>query len=195
MITAHGMHMAKLGLGTWRTSGKECIETVEGGLARGYRHIDTAQMYGNEADVGAALAASPVPRDQIHVTTKVWHENLAPAALRRAMETSLASLKLDYVDLYLIHWPSPQMDLAATLGELVKLKDEGLTKHIGVSNFTVALMKRAVEEIGAPISCNQVEYHVMLDQSKYSNTHARRILRSPHIGRCRPAISTRNPIC
>lgn len=166
MITAHGLRMPKLGLGTWRMSGSECTEAVEAALARGYRHIDTAQMYGNEAEVGAALAATSVPRADIHVTTKVWHEHLAPAAMRRAMESSLKLLKLDFVDLYLIHWPAPNMDLPAVLAALAKLKEEGLAKHIGVSNFTVALMKRSVEDVGAPIACNQIEYHVMLDQSK-----------------------------
>jgi 2,5-diketo-D-gluconate reductase B len=164
MITTGGLRMPKLGLGTFRMTGPDCTTAVLGALELGYRHIDTAEMYGNEADVGAALAQTPVARGDIHLTTKVWHENLAPAAIRRALETSLGKLRTDHVDLYLIHWPSPGMDLGAALEMLVALKSEGLARQIGVSNFTVALMTQAVEEIGAPISCNQVEYHVLLEQ-------------------------------
>ncbi len=165
-VTAHGMHMPKLGLGTFRMRGEECTQAVLGALARGYRHIDTAQMYGNEDAVGAALAATDVKRADIHVTTKVWWENLAPEAMQRAMDASLTQLRTSYVDLYLIHWPAPNMDLPAALSQLVRFKEQGLAKHIGVSNFPIALLKRAVEEIGAPIACNQFEYHVLLDQAK-----------------------------
>jgi len=165
-ITAHGMAMPKLGLGTWRLSGDDCTTAVLGALERGYRHIDTAQMYGNEDAVGAALAATPVKRADIHLTTKVWWENLAPDAMRRAMDASLKQLQTGYVDLYLIHWPAPDMDLAAALAQLVRFKEEGLARHIGVSNFPVALLKRALEEIQAPLACNQFEYHVLLDQRK-----------------------------
>jgi 2,5-diketo-D-gluconate reductase B len=166
MITTGGLHMPKLGLGTWRMSGQSCTDAVMGALDLGYRHIDTAQMYGNEAEIGAALAGTSVARDAIHVTTKVWWENLGPDAMRRAAESSLRALRLDYVDLYLIHWPAPKMDVAQAMDALMRLKSDGLTKQIGVSNFPVALMKRCVEEVGAPIACNQVEYHIMLDQSK-----------------------------
>ncbi|MBN8892573.1 MAG: hypothetical protein BGP12_10850 [Rhodospirillales bacterium 70-18] len=165
LITAGGMRMPKLGLGTWRLKGTECTEAVLGALQRGYRHIDTAQMYGNEDAVGEALAATRVARADIHLTTKVWWENLAPDAMRRAMDNSLTQLKTSYVDLYLIHWPAPDMDLPAALGQLVKFQEQGLARHIGVSNFPAALLKRAVEEIRAPICCNQVEYHVLRDQS------------------------------
>jgi 2,5-diketo-D-gluconate reductase B len=166
VITTGGLHMAKLGLGTWKMSGADCVRSVEAALARGYRHIDTAQMYGNEDAVGEALTSTPVPRADIHVTTKVWHDNLAPDAMRRAMDTSLRLLKTDYVDLYLIHWPSPSMDLPRVMETLVALKEAGYARRIGVSNFTVALLKRVVEDIRAPIVCNQVEYHVLLGQTK-----------------------------
>jgi 2,5-diketo-D-gluconate reductase B len=166
LITTGGLHMPKLGLGTWKMAGAECVRGVEAALSLGYRHIDTAQMYGNEDAVGEALAATSVAREDIHVTTKVWHENLGPDAMRRAMETSLKLLKTDYVDLYLIHWPSPSMDLPKVMETLVSLKEAGFARQIGVSNFTVALLKRAVEEIGAPIVCNQVEYHVLLGQTE-----------------------------
>ena len=130
----------------------------------GYRHIDTAEMYGNEEAVGAALNGARLPRGDIHVTTKVWWENLKPDAMRRSMDSSLQKLQTSYVDLYMIHWPSPDMDLPAALATLVKLKEEGLAHAIGVCNFPVALLRRAVEEIGAPLAANQVEYHVLLDQ-------------------------------
>lgn len=165
-IDAHGMKLPKLGIGTWRLSGTECTDAVLGALARGYRHIDTAQMYGNEDAVGAALATTDVARADIHVTTKVWWENLAPDAMQRAMDASLTQLRTSYVDLYLIHWPAPDMDLPAALGQLVRFKEQGLAKHIGVSNFPIALLKQTVEDIGAPIACNQFEYHVLLDQAK-----------------------------
>ena len=165
MITSHGLRMPKLGLGTWRMKGDECREAVERAFSLGYRHIDTAEMYGNEEDVGRALAGARLPRADIHVTTKVWWENLAPDAMRRSMETSLKKLQTDYVDLYMIHWPAPDMNLPQALETLVKLKEEGLAHAIGVCNFPVALLRQAVEEIGAPLAANQVEYHVLLGQA------------------------------
>jgi 2,5-diketo-D-gluconate reductase B len=164
-IQSQGISFAKLGLGTYRLQGDACRAAVESALALGYRHIDTAEMYGNEEAVGAALAGSAIPRKEIHVTTKCWHANLAPDSLRRAFDASMKKLKLDVLDLYLIHWPARGMDLRATLEAMLKLKDEGRIRAIGVANFTVSLLKQ-VEEIGAPIACNQVEYHVLLDQSK-----------------------------
>ena len=164
MITSHGLRMPKLGLGTWRMKGDQCREAVERAFSLGYRHIDTAEMYDNEEEVGSALAGARLPRADIHVTTKVWHSNLAPDAMRRAMEASLRKLQTDYVDLYMIHWPSPDMDLPAALETLVKLKEEGLTRAIGVCNFTTALLRQAVDEIGAPLAANQIEYHVLLGQ-------------------------------
>ena len=166
MITSNGLKMPKLGLGTWRMKGEECTAAVEGALSRGYRHVDTAQMYGNEDAVGAALANTSVPRDEIHLTTKVWWENLAPDAMRRAMDNSLTQLRQSYVDLYLIHWPSPTMDLPAALAQMVKFKEQGLARNIGVSNFPTHLVREAVEVIQAPIVVNQFEYHVLINQTK-----------------------------
>ncbi|WP_158742615.1 aldo/keto reductase [Acidisphaera sp. L21] len=169
MITNGGLRMPKLGLGTWRMKGDECREAVERALSLGYRHIDTAEMYGNEEAVGSALNGARLPRSDIHVTTKVWWENLKPDAMRRSMDASLKKLQTDYVDLYMIHWPAKDMDLPEALATLIKLKEEGLAHAIGVCNFPVALLRQAVEEIGAPLVANQVEYHVLLDQTPVRN--------------------------
>src|SRR5437667_7450288 len=171
-LKTQGISLQRLGLGTFRMQGDVCRAAVESALALGYRHIDTAEMYANEEAVGAAIAASGVARKDLHVTTKVWNENLAPDAMRLAFDKSLKKLRLDQVDLYLVHWPAPIMDLPAMFETLLKLKEEGRTRTIGVANFNVALLKTVVEEIKAPIACNQVEYHVMLDQTplrKYLN--------------------------
>ena len=165
-IKTQGIAMPKLGLGTFRMQGDACRAAVESALSLGYRHIDTAEMYGNEESIGAAIAAARVPRGELHVTTKVWVENLAPDAIRRAFDGSLRKLRLDHIDLYLVHWPSRSMKLPAVLETLMKLKEEGRTRAIGVANFPTALLKVAVEEVKAPVACNQVEYHVMLDQAK-----------------------------
>src|ERR1700675_4768613 len=164
-IKTQGISVPRLGLGTFRMQGDVCRAAVESALALGYRHIDTAEMYGNEDAIGAAIAASGVARKNLHVTTKVWNENLAPDAIRRAFDASLKKLRLDQVDLYLVHWPAKNMNLPAMFETLMKLKEEGRTRAIGVANFNIALLKAVVEEIKAPIACNQVEYHVMLDQT------------------------------
>ena len=165
-LQTQGISLPRLGLGTFRMQGEVCRAAVESALALGYRHIDTAEMYGNEDAVGAAIAASGVARKDLHVTTKVWHENLAPDAIRRAFDASLKKLRLDHVDLYLVHWPSKNMNLPAIFETLLKLKQQGRTRAVGVANFNIALLKTVVEEIKAPIACNQIEYHVMLDQTK-----------------------------
>jgi 2,5-diketo-D-gluconate reductase B len=165
-LQTQGISLPRLGLGTFRMQGDACRAAVESALALGYRHIDTAEMYGNEDAIGAALAAARVPRKDLHVTTKVWNENLAPDAIRRAFDGSLKKLRLDQVDLYLVHWPAKNMNLPAIFETLLKLKQEGRTRAIGVANFNLALLKTVVEEIRAPIACNQIEYHVMLDQTK-----------------------------
>jgi 2,5-diketo-D-gluconate reductase B len=165
-LKTQGISLPRLGLGTFRMQGDVCRAAVESALALGYRHIDTAEMYANEEAIGAAIAASGVVRKDLHVTTKVWNENLAPEAMRRASDKSLKKLRLDQVDLYLVHWPAPNMNLPAMFETLMKLKQEGRTRAIGVANFNIALLKTVVEEIKAPIACNQIEYHVMLDQTK-----------------------------
>jgi len=165
VLSTQGIDMPRLGFGTFRLTGDDCREAVESALELGYRHIDTAEMYDNEEAVGAAIAASGLGRSDLFVTTKVWHEHLEPLALRRSLDASLEKLKLDAVDLYLIHWPAPDMDMRATLDTLTTLREEGLARAIGVCNFPTDLLKTAIEEIGAPIACNQIEYHVYLDQT------------------------------
>jgi 2,5-diketo-D-gluconate reductase B len=164
-LQTQGISLPRLGLGTSRMQGDACRVAVESALALGYRHIDTAEMYGNEEAIGAAIAASRLPRKDLHVTAKVWHENLAPDAIRRAFDASLKKLWLDHVDLYLVHWPSRRMKLPEIFETLLKLREDGRTRAIGVANFNLALLKTVVEEIQAPIACNQIEYHVMLDQT------------------------------
>ena len=174
IIGANGMAMPKLGLGTWKLSGAACTDAIERALGLGYRHIDTAEMYANEAEIGAALSQTPVARSDIFLTSKVWHEHLAPDALTAALEASLRRLRTDYLDLYLIHWPSPGMDLAAALAAMQRARDAGKIRHIGVSNFPVALLRQAIEVIGAPIACNQIEYHALLGQEPllaYARAH------------------------
>ena len=174
-LQTQGISLPRLGLGTYRMQGDVCRAAVESALGLGYRHIDTAEMYGNEEAIGAAIATAKVARKDLHITTKVWNENLAPDAIRKSFDASLKKLRLDHVDLYLVHWPAKNMNLPAMFETLLRLKQEGRTRAIGVANFNIALLKTVVEEIKAPIACNQVEYHVMLDQTplrKYLNAKA-----------------------
>jgi 2,5-diketo-D-gluconate reductase B len=164
-LHTQGITMPRLGLGTFRMQGDVCRAAVESALGLGYRHIDTAAMYGNEDAVGAALASAALPRQDLHVTTKVWHDSLAPDAIRRSLDTSLAKLRLDHVDLFMVHWPAREMDLPAMFETLGQLRSEGRVRAIGVCNFTLALLRTTVETLQAPIACNQIEYHVLLDQT------------------------------
>lgn len=166
IITTNGLHMPKLGLGTYRLKGEECVAAVSGALERGYRHLDTAKMYANEEAVGEAMANSAVARSDIHLTTKVWWDSLAPDAMQRSLDDSLSKLRTDYLDLFLIHWPAPGMDLAAALHAIMAIKEQGMVRNIGVCNFPLGMFRRAVEEIQAPIVVHQFEYHVLLDQTK-----------------------------
>jgi 2,5-diketo-D-gluconate reductase B len=157
--------MPKLGLGTWPMLGEACTRAVEQALALGYRHIDTAAAYNNEDAVGQALANSHTPREQIHVTSKVWWDQLQPDAMRYSMDRSLKALHSDYIDLFMIHWPSTDWDLPRTIETLVSFKEQGLARNIGVANFPLPLLRKVVEELGAPLSAIQVEYHVLLGQN------------------------------
>jgi len=163
-ISTQKVDIPRLGFGTFRMPGGQSQPVVESAIALGFRHIDTAAMYENEAAVGAAIAACGVKRTDLFVTTKVWHDQLSPGALRRAFDLSVGKLRLDYVDLYMIHWPSRDMDMAATLEALMELRERGLTRAIGVCNFNLPMLRRAVDEIGAPIAAHQIEYHPFLSQ-------------------------------
>ena len=165
-VAAHGANIPLLGLGTWDLRGRTSARIVEQALRLGYRHIDTAEMYDNEREVGEGLHASGVKRGDVFVTTKIWPDHFAPRELERAARESLSRLRLREVDLLLLHWPNPRIPLADTLGALCKVKHEGLTRHIGVSNFTVALIEKALQLATEPLVCDQIECHPFLDQSK-----------------------------
>jgi diketogulonate reductase-like aldo/keto reductase len=165
-VEAHGARIPLVGLGTWELRERTCTRIVEQALKIGYRHIDTAELYGNERAVSDGLQASGVPREEVFVTTKIWPSHFAAAALRRAAEERLELLRLPAVDLLLLHWPNPQVPLAETIGALCEVKRDGLARHIGVSNFTVALLDEANRLTTEPLVCNQIELHPLLDQSK-----------------------------
>jgi 2,5-diketo-D-gluconate reductase B len=150
----------RIGFGTWRLSGRECEAGVADALSAGYRHIDTAAMYGNEEEVGRGLRASGVERADVWLTTKVWVDALQPKEVRASLERSLRRLELDQVDLLLIHWPSPDVPLERTLEAMTELREEGKTREIGVSNFSSTLFREALDL--APVIVNQVEYHPWL---------------------------------
>ena len=153
------------GLGTFRLKDQVVIDSVKNGLDLGYRLIDTAQIYGNEAEVGRAIAESGVPRSDLFITTKVWTENLAGDRLVNSLKESLVKLRTDHVDLTLIHWPSPKgaVPVAEFMGALAQAKAQGLTRLIGVSNFTIALLREAMDAVGtAEIATNQIELHPYL---------------------------------
>ncbi|WP_371826879.1 aldo/keto reductase [Microvirga sp. VF16] len=165
-VEANGARIPALGLGTWPLRGEVCSNAVQWALEMGYRHIDTAAMYDNEAAVGAGLKASGVPQDEVFITTKVWHSDLKPDDLRRSAEASLRRLGLSSVDLLLIHGPNKNISLAATMRALSDAKRQGLARHIGVSNFSAPLLEKAVQLAGEPLVINQCEYHPYLDQSR-----------------------------
>src|SRR6202051_915349 len=147
-IAANGAKIQLLGLGSCDLRGRVCSRFVEQALRLGYRHIDTAEMYDNEREVGEGLRASGIGREDVFVTTKIWPSHFAPFELERAAKSSLVRLRLSEVDLLLLHWPNPQIPLPDTIGALCKVKRDGLARHIGVSNFTVALIDEALAEIG-----------------------------------------------
>jgi diketogulonate reductase-like aldo/keto reductase len=166
IVEANGARIPAIGLGTWDLRGRTCARMVEQALRLGYRHVDTAEMYGNEREVGEGLRASGIARADVFITTKVWQDHLAPREFERATKESLAKLRLSEVDLLLIHWPNPRIPLADTVGALCRMKREGLTRHAGISNFTVELVAQAVKLATEPLVTNQIEWHPYIDQSK-----------------------------
>ena len=163
------MSIPAFGLGTFRLQGQVVIDSVSTGLALGYRAIDTAQIYENEAEVGEAIAASGIERDALFITSKIWVANFARDRLIDSLKESLRKLQTDYLDLTLIHWPSPedQVPVEEFMGALLEAKQMGLTRQIGISNFTIDLMKQAIAAIGAEhIATNQIELHPYLQNRK-----------------------------
>jgi diketogulonate reductase-like aldo/keto reductase len=153
-----------LGFGTCQLKKEKCRQSVIDAIDIGYRHIDTALIYGNEAQVGQGIKDSGIDRKKLFLTTKIWYSDLAPNQLRKELERGLRAFQTDYVDLLLIHWPNPDIPLKETLQAMMTLQQEGKLRHIGVSNFPTALVEEAIAI--APIFCNQVEYHPYLGQQK-----------------------------
>lgn len=165
MVQAGDARIPALGFGTWKLKGAEATDMVSRALAEGWRHVDTARMYGNEAEVGAGIRAASVPRDDVFLTTKIWPEDHAPDRLRAAAEDSIRTLGVGAPDLILLHWPSKSVPLEETIPALCALVRDGLAKHVGVSNFTRAQLARAAALADAPLAVNQVEFHPWLDQT------------------------------
>jgi 2,5-diketo-D-gluconate reductase B len=155
--TIKGEKVPSLGLGTWRLYGQECARTVERALVLGYRHIDTAQMYANEGEVGHGMLNSGVDREDVFIVTKVRTSSFSHDGVISSTRESLKKLQTEYVDLLLMHWPNPSVPLEETLGAMTQLQDGGSVKHIGVSNFPPSMVEEATQH--AEIFCNQVEYH------------------------------------
>lgn len=162
---ANGASIPKLGFGTWQLEDEDAARGVATALKTGYRHIDTAQIYGNEAAVGDGLKQSGLKREDFFLTTKVWRDKFRDGDLQASVKESLDKLKTDYVDLLLLHWPVPEVPLDETMKALNDVKEAGQVKHIGVSNFTVDLLDQARAHSKAPLVANQVEYHPYLDQN------------------------------
>ena len=163
-IEVQGTRVPRLGFGTWQIEGSDATEAVRDALEIGYRQIDTARAYGNEAEVGAGIADSGVDRAEIFLTTKVFPGDFEPDALKAAAEDSLRSLRTDYVDLLLLHWPDDSVPLERTLAAMNELREAGTIRNLGVSNFPAGLLAQALEH--APVYCDQVEYHPFLGQDR-----------------------------
>ncbi len=163
------MSVPSFGVGTFRLNGQVVIDSVRNALDVGYRAIDTAQIYGNEAEVGQAIAESGIKRDELYVTTKIWTDNFSKAKLVPSLKESLKKLRTDYVDLTLIHWPAPGngVSLEEFMTALADAKAQGLTREIGISNFNIELTKQAIAAVGkGQIATNQIELSPYLQGNK-----------------------------
>ena len=169
-IEANGAQIPAIGLGTMTLMDSVCIEAVQTALRLGYRHVDTAERYRNETEVGEGLCrglrAAGIDREDVFVTTKVYHDQLAAADFERSLDQSLRKLQLSWVDLLLIHWPNPKVPLKETIDALCKAKRDGRAKHVGVANFTTSLLQDAVKAASEPLVTNQIEVHPFIDQDK-----------------------------
>ncbi len=172
-LSAHGAKIPALGFGTSPMTGTLSPDTVVAALKAGYRHIDTARKYGTERQVGEAIRASGVPRGEIFLVTKVSHENLRADDFARSVDESLKALRVDYVDLLMVHWPNPAIALTETMPALAKAKRSGIARHIGVANFPTATLEQALKLCPEPLVALQAEYHPYLDQSKLLATASR----------------------
>lgn len=168
-LSVHGVVVPTLGLGTYKLRGDEATRAVRDALDLGYRHLDTAQMYGNEAAIGRGLAASGVARGDVFITTKVWRDDLSAPDVHRVAEQSLRHLGTDYVDLLLMHWPNDDIPLEETISALAEVRDAGKARLIGVSNTPVEMLERALK-IEPTLACDQVEYHPFLSQDTLLET-------------------------
>ncbi len=168
-----GRPIPQLGLGLWQTPAATAADIVAAALQTGYRHLDTAAIYGNEAGVGLGLVNSGVKREEVFVTTKLWNDAQGFDSTLRAAHESLRTLRLDYVDLYLVHWPAPRRGLyVESWRALIRLREEGLAKSIGVSNFAVAHLERIIGETGVTPALNQIELHPRFQQRELRVFHA-----------------------
>ena len=165
VVEAKGTKIPSIGLGTMTLKDEVCVEAVSAALKMGYRHLDTATFYANEAEVGEGIRQSGIPREEIFLTTKVRHSDLAPGDFEAAVEASLKQLGMTYVDLLLIHWPNPAIPPSAYIPSLCKVKRDGQAKNIGVANFTIALLDEAERLADEPLINNQVEVHPFVDQN------------------------------
>ena len=163
-VSVRGVRIPAIGLGTWDLRSETCSRIVAEALRIGYRHIDTAQGYDNETEVGEGLRASGVARAEVFITTKIRPQRISDGEMQRSMEESLERLGVDRVDLALIHWPNPKIPLAETMRALGDVKRRGLARNIGVSNFTVKMLDEAIRLSSEPLIANQFEYHPYLDQ-------------------------------
>jgi len=166
MLRSHGAEIPALGFGTSPMTGHFSADEIVAALRAGYRHIDTARKYGTEREVGEGIRKSGVPRQEVFLTTKVSHEYLRADDFARSVDQSLAALKMDTIDLLLVHWPNPDIPLAETMQALAKAKRQGLARHIGVANFNIALLDQAIALCPEPLVCLQAEYHPYLDQTR-----------------------------
>jgi diketogulonate reductase-like aldo/keto reductase len=168
-----GVEIPQFGFGVFQVPPAETAQAVKTALQVGYRHLDTAAIYGNEAEVGEAIRAAGIPREELFVTTKLWNSEQGYDSALRAFDASMQKLGLDVLDLYLIHWPVPKQDrYVESFRALVRLKQDGRVRSIGVSNFQPDHLKRVIDEVGVVPSVNQIELHPYLQQSELRALHA-----------------------
>jgi diketogulonate reductase-like aldo/keto reductase len=182
VIEAHGAKIPVIGFGTMTLKDDACVALVAAALQLGFRHLDTAQMYGNEREVGAGLRQSGLQRQDVFLTTKVWFNRLAPGDFERSVDESLEKLALPFVDLLMIHWPNADIPLAGSIASLCKVKKAGLARHIGVANFNIAMIEEANKLATEPLAVLQIETHPYLDQT--SVIAAARRYRMAVVGYC-----------